>query len=227
MSRWYKDKRPPRLAGVRPQNVTAGADSVSLGSERLGMTTTHEQGAALVIALLVTLAITMAIVALLYLTHNDVLISSNMAVQNAAMEATDVALNTANTQLQQLTTWPEILYTANNQALSPWYAPLPTNSNTGVPLRPTAPSGSFWQNCVSNNQCASVPVNYGSYTFTVEYLIQPAGSLATQVPGNEQNQSGTGQNIHSIRYYVAYVHAANTNGGGLGVTVQAILRKVQ
>ncbi|MEB8557692.1 hypothetical protein OW716_05055 [Acidithiobacillus ferriphilus] len=57
--------------------------------------------------------------------------------------------------------------------------------------------------------------------------MYPAGALATQVGGNEQNQTGTGPGVQSMRYYVVYVHTSRTNGGGLGVTVQAILRKVQ
>lgn len=183
----------------------------------------RENGASLVVTLILMLALTMAIVALLYLTHNDVLISANMAVQNAAQQATDVGLNAANTQLQQLTDWPEVIYAGNNQTLQPWYAPLPTNS--GNVIRPTPPPPSFWQTCAANKQCAQIPVKYGNYDFSVDYVVFPAGSQATQVQGNEQNQSGTGTT--QIRYYVAYVHSANANGGGLGVSIQGTLRKVQ
>ncbi|MBN6741810.1 hypothetical protein JKG47_14960 [Acidithiobacillus sp. MC6.1] len=185
----------------------------------------QESGAILVITLVLVLVITIAVLALIYLTRNDVLISSNMAVQSAAQEATDTGLYQANMKLQALTDWPEILYAGNNTALNPWYAPLPIVN--GVTTRPTAPPPSFWQSCSTNNKCASTMVQYQNFDFQIQYIVQPAGSLATQVPGNEQNQTGTGPGVQSIRYYVVYVHTSRTNGGGLGVTVQAILRKVQ
>lgn len=162
--------------------------------------------------------ITFAVLALIYLTRNDVLISSNMAVQSAAQEATDQGLSTANAALQALPNWPEITSPGS------WYLPLPTNTNG--PTRPTAPPASFWSSCTGTT-CASIPVRYGSFDFNVQYVMYPAGAIATQVGGNEQNQPGTGPGVQSIRYYVVYVHTSRANGGGLGVTVQAILRKVQ
>ncbi|MBU2719078.1 hypothetical protein HF563_06785, partial [Acidithiobacillus ferridurans] len=48
----------------------------------------QESGAILVITLVLVLVVTIAVLALMYLTRNDVLISSNMAVQSAAQEAT-------------------------------------------------------------------------------------------------------------------------------------------
>jgi len=186
-------------------------------------TNKQEGGAILVITLILVLVVTIAVLALMYLTRNDVLISSNMAVQSAAQEATDTGLYQANVKLQALTDWPEILYAGNNTALNPWYAPLPIVN--GITTRPTAPPASFWQSCSTHNQCASTTVQYQNFDFQIQYIVQPAGSLATQVPGYEQNQTGTG--IPLIRYYVVYVHTSRANGGGLGVTVQAILRRVQ
>ena len=177
-----------------------------------------ESGAILVITLVLVLVITIAVLALIYLTRNNVLISSNMAVQSAAQEATDQGVTAANTSLQALPNWPEITSPGS------WYLPLPTNAN-GL-TRPTVPPASFWSNCAGTN-CASIPVQYGSFNFNVQYVMYPAGALATQVGGNEQNQTGTGSGVQSIRYYVVYVHTSRANGGGLGVTVQAILRKVQ
>ncbi|MHB8115334.1 MAG: hypothetical protein ACYDC7_10085 [Acidithiobacillus ferrivorans] len=176
-----------------------------------------ENGAILVITLVLVLVITIAVLALIYLTRNNVLISSNMAVQSAAQEATDQGVTAANTSLQILPNWPEITSPGS------WYLPLPSNAN-GL-TRPTVPPASFWSSC--GTQCASIPVKYGSFNFNVQYVMYPAGALATQVGGNEQNQTGTGPGVQSIRYYVVYVHTSRTNGGGLGVTVQAILRKVQ
>lgn len=176
-----------------------------------------ESGAILVITLVLVLVITIAVLALIYLTRNNVLISSNMAVQSAAQEATDQGVTAANTSLQILPNWPEITSPGS------WYLPLPSNAN-GL-TRPTVPPASFWSSC--GTKCASIPVKYGSFDFNVQYTMYPAGALATQVGGNEQNQTGTGPGVQSIRYYVVYVHTSRTNGGGLGVTVQAILRKVQ
>ena len=177
-----------------------------------------ESGAILVITLVLVLVITIAVLALIYLTRNNVLISSNMAVQSAAQEATDQGVTAANTSLQILPNWPEITSPGT------WYQPLPSNANG--PTRPTVPPASFWSNCTGTT-CASIPVQYGSFNFNVQYVMYPAGALATQLSGNEQNQTGTGPGVQSIRYYVVYVHTSRTNGGGLGVTVQAILRKVQ
>ncbi|QQD71445.1 hypothetical protein [Acidithiobacillus ferrivorans] len=176
-----------------------------------------ERGAILVITLVLVLVITLAVLALVYLTRNNVLISSNMAVQSAAQEAADQGFSAANTSLQILPNWPEITSPGT------WYQPLPVIG--GTITRPTVPPASFWSSC--GTKCASIPVKYGSFDFNVQYTMYPAGALATQVGGNEQNQTGTGPGVQSIRYYVVYVHTSRTNGGGLGVTVQAILRKVQ
>ena len=178
----------------------------------------QEGGAILVITLVLVLVVTIAVLALMYLTRNDVLISSNMAVQSAAQEATDQGVTAANTSLQTLPNWPEITSPGS------WYLPLPTNANG--PTRPAVPPASFWSSCTGTT-CASIPIQYGSFNFNVQYVMYPAGALATQVGGNEQNQTGTGPGVQSIRYYVVYVHTSRANGGGLGVTVQAILRKVQ
>ncbi len=177
-----------------------------------------EEGAVLVITLILVLVITIAVLALIYLTRNDVLISSNMAVQSAAQEATDQGVTAANTSLQDLPNWPEITSPGS------WYHPLPTNANG--PTRPTAPPANFWSSCTGTT-CASIPVQYGNFNFNVQYVMYPAGALATQVGGNMQNQTGIGPGVQSIRYYVVYVHTSRANGGGLGVTVQAILRKVK
>ena len=177
-----------------------------------------ERGAILVITLVLVLVITLAVLALIYLTRNNVLISSNMAVQSAAQEAADQGFSAANTSLQALPNWPEITSPGT------WYQPLPTSG--GAITRPTVPPASFWSGCTGTT-CAAIPVKYGSFDFNVQYVMYPAGALATQVGGNEQNQPGTGPGVQSMRYYVVYVHTSRTNGGGLGVTVQAILRKVQ
>lgn len=180
----------------------------------------RERGAILVITLVLVLVMTIAVVALMYLTKNNVLIASNMAVQSAAQEATDQGLNAVNTELQSLPNWPEIASPGS------WYSPLPTSN--GVTVRPSAPTASFWTSCASagTHTCGSLPVTYGPFQFTVEYVMYPSGAMATPLQGSEINQHGAaGTTPQMVRYYVVYVHTARSNGGGLGVTVEAILRK--
>jgi len=59
-----------------------------------------EKGAILVIVLVLIFAVTLALLAYLYLNKNNSLIASNLAVQNAAQEATDQGLLQASQYLQ-------------------------------------------------------------------------------------------------------------------------------
>ena len=59
-----------------------------------------ERGAILVVVLVLIFAVTLALLAYLYLNKNNTLIASNLAVQNAAQEATDVGLQDVNQYLQ-------------------------------------------------------------------------------------------------------------------------------
>ncbi|WP_254892711.1 hypothetical protein [Acidithiobacillus thiooxidans] len=68
----------------------------------------QEQGAILVIVLVLIFAVTLALLAYLYLNKNNSFIASNLAVQNAAQEATDQGLEHASAWLNNQPTWPEI-----------------------------------------------------------------------------------------------------------------------
>lgn len=158
----------------------------------------HEDGAILVVVLVLIFAVTLALLAYLYLNKNNSLIASNLAVQNAAQEATEQGVMEASNLLSQQAANPP---TGN---ISPWYV-VPTSGTT----RPSAPTASFWQTCAQTSNCGLKTISYGSFSFNVYYVVYPIGPNTT---------NGT-------YYYIAYVHAANTNGGGLGVTIEANLEK--
>ncbi|WP_369573365.1 hypothetical protein [Acidithiobacillus sp. IBUN Pt1247-S3] len=196
-----------------------------------------ERGAILVVVLVLVFAVTLALLAYLYLNKNNTLIASNLAVQNAAQEASDQGLQNASGWLNGLTNWPEILATQSSTALSPkFFLTMPSSGylNSGVtastastaPVQaPTNPS--FWTNCVANDTCYSIgTVAYGPFNFQVEYVIFPTGGLATQQNGSEQTQTGNTNGAMQARYYAVFVHVMRSNGGGLGVTVQSVIRKV-
>ncbi|MGD9662006.1 MAG: hypothetical protein AB7U63_12080 [Porticoccaceae bacterium] len=202
--------------------------------ERLpnGDTAQREQGAILLIVLVLIFAVTLAVMAYLYLNKNNTLIASNLAVQNAAQEATDAGLQNAAAWLNGLTTWPEILASGSSDSTKPYFFLTPpsgyysasTTSSSSI-LAPTNPS--FWQQCVANSTCYSIgTVSYGAFSYQVEYVVFPTGGISTQLEGYEQSQTGNSTGGAQSRYYVVFVHTMRTNGGGLGVTVQAVLRKV-
>lgn len=191
----------------------------------------EEQGAILVIVLVLIFAVTLALLAYLYLNKNNSLIASNLAVQNAAQEATDQGLEHASAWLNTQSTWPELLAGTAGTNLEPrFFLNMPTTgylttSTNNVSIQaPNDPS--YWTKCVGKNTCHSIGnVSYGPFSYQVEYVIFPTGGMSTQLGGNDQSQTGTGNSLQS-RYYVVFVHAMNSKGGGLGVTVQAVIRKV-
>lgn len=189
--------------------------------------------AVLLIVLVLIFAVSLALMAYLYLNQTNTLIASNLAVQNAAQEATDVGLQKAATWLNDQPNWPEITAATNSSALAPHfllhmpstgYASTTVTSDSPVQA-PSEPN--FWNNC-AGTQCyqLSQPVKFASMSFQIEYVIFPSGSLSTQLGGNDQGQTGNGNGGVRSRYYVVFVHAQRSHGGGLGVTVQATLRKV-
>lgn len=171
-------------------------ETKKMGSEEVS--NNHEGGAILVVVLVLIFAVTLALLAYLYLNKNNSLIASNLAVQNAAQDATEQGVMEASNLLSQQGANPP---TGN---ISPWYV-VPTSGTT----RPSPPTAIFWQTCAQTSNCGLMPINYGSFRFNVNYVVYPIGPNTT---------NGT-------YYYIAYVHAANTNGGGLGVTIEANLEK--
>lgn len=194
-----------------------------------------ERGAILVVVLVLIFAVTLAVMAYLYLNKNNTLIASNLAVQNAAQEATDVGLQHAAAWLNSQPNWPEVLAANNSTALAPYFLmSMPTNGYATTAVTSSTPiqvpsDPSFWNNCAgTSSTCHQItnPVTFASQSFQVEYVIFPSGGMSTQLGGNEQSQTGNGTGGIQSRYYVVFVHAQRSNGGGLGVTVQAVLRKV-
>jgi len=149
-----------------------------------------------------------------------------------ALQASSVGLQQVTALLQSAPNWPESLVGTGN-AIPGFFLQMPSGylsgtapSSSSVIQPPSDPS--FWTNCVANNTCATLPqaVQYGPYSYQVEYVMFPSGGMTTQINGNEQTQTGNGSGALSVRYYVAFVHAARASGGGLGVTIQAVLEKV-
>jgi len=195
----------------------------------------EERGAILVIVLILIFAVTLALLAYLYLNKNNSLIASNLAAQNAAQEATDQGLEHASVWLNNnpllQNSWPEILAGVTGTNLKPrFFMNMPSGylsggNETTAPLQ--APTNlSYWTSCVSANTCHSIgSVKYGPFNYQVEYVNFPSGGMFTQLGGNDQSQVPVNNSFQS-RYYIVFVHAMNSNGGGLGVTVQAVIRKV-
>lgn len=180
-----------------------------------------EKGAILVIVLVLIFAVTLALLAYLYLNKNNSLIASNLAVQNAAQEATDKGLLQANQYLQNTypsVTEPGYFYTSMSKIPSSYGA-----STTSS--RPVPPAAAFWNGCATGNYCYQLTqaVKYGPYKFQVEYIIFASPGISTPLDGYQIS----GGNAPMANYYLVYVHAQNTNGGGMSVTVQSIIRKVQ
>ncbi|WP_291522589.1 pilus assembly PilX N-terminal domain-containing protein [Acidithiobacillus sp.] len=176
----------------------------------------NENGAILVVVLIIIFALSLSVIALMSMDANNTIIASNMGVQSAALQATDEGMSQASTQLSLTTKFPEVLTASNPQALAPWYVPLPTGQ-----LIPTTPTASYWQTCATQKTCQTLQAKYGPFNFTVEFFIQPTNLPATTLNGSQHGAAT------SYRYYTAFVHTQNTNGGGLGVTTEAILRKEQ
>ncbi len=195
-----------------------------------------EQGAILVIVLVLIFAVTLALLAYLYLNRNNTLIASNLAVQNSAQESSDLGLQDASNWLNALGNWPDVLAAASASSTAPRFFPNlsgisgylasgPATSTTPI----QAPSNpAFWTSCAANNFCYALPntVSYGPFSYRVEYVMFPAGGMATQQSGSEQSQTGNNPGTLQARYYTVYVHVMKVNGGGLGVTVQAVIKKV-
>jgi len=205
----------------------------SLGMRDTSPQMRDERGAILVVVLVLIFAVTLALLAYLYLNKNNTLIASNLAVQSEAQEASDIGLNDAAAWLNNLPTVPEIIAAKNNQALAPrFFLSMPTTgylangvNTASAPIQPpTDPQ--FWNQCAANNACYALPqtVTVGSQQFRVEYVIFPNGAANIPLSGFDQNQ--TGSSGPRAYYYAAFVHVARANGGGLGVTIQAVLRKV-
>ncbi len=189
----------------------------------------RDSGAILLIVLVLIFAVTLALLGYLYLNKNNSLIASNLAVQNAAQEATDFGVSDASDWLKQLPQYPEVIATSGGNTAPRFFMNMPTNGYLAngidpstVPIQaPTDPA--FWSTC-AGKYCYQVPntVTFAGQSFTVEYVIFPSPARPQQIGGTDQKQAGNNNN--GARYYVVYTHAQRTSGGGLGVTVQAVIQ---
>lgn len=178
----------------------------------------NERGAILVMVLILIFAVSLALMAYLYVDKNNILIASNLAVQNAAQEATDIGLEQANTYLQKsnpLATDPSYFY----QNISD--VPSSYGSTAGSTGRPVPPVDSFWTGCAQSGYCYVLPqtVQYGPYDFQVEYVIFSSPGL----PVPESGYQISGGSAPTENDYLVYVHAQNASKSGLSVTAQAFI----
>lgn len=182
-----------------------------------------ESGAILVVVLVLIFAVTLALMAYLYLNKNNTLIASNLAVQNAAQEATDAGLQAASQWLQNNNpnVNPPGYFFQNMTSVPTSYG----NSGTGNPV---APSASFWSSCATASTaptCSQLPqpVQYGPFSFNVQYVIFPSPGVPVPLNGYQI----TGGNAPTAQYYVIFIHTQKSgSGGGMGVTVQSVVRVV-
>ncbi len=185
-----------------------------------------QRGVTLLLAIMVVLALSFAALGLVYFVRYDSEAASNVAAHTEAMQATDVGLEDANQDLQNLSEFPELLPMTN---VPWWYDPTPT-----TPGPPSAPPLTFWSSCYPK-QCARVIVPAvgtavpGQVTFDVEYVVSPAGLPAQMLNGAGQ---GTAP-VTSYMTYLCYVNAEVSNTGlalqeyhRMNADIEATLRKV-
>lgn len=184
-----------------------------------------ERGITLMLSLLVLMALTFSAMALMYFAGYDTDVSSNVALNAAALQATDVGVQTASLDLHLLPAYPETL----NMGAYPWWdATLPLSSS-GIPV-PGDPQNStnpqFWATCggVNPAQCGSVPVQFAGRTLTVNFVIEPTG-LRPQVLNGSQIVPGSGGPTTTYMVYDAFVNVQGAKGSNLSQTVEVSLRK--
>ncbi len=186
-----------------------------------------QRGVTLLLAIMVVLALSFAALGLVYFVRYDSEASSNVAAHTEAMQATEVGLEAANTDLQNLSQFPELMSMTGQS----WYY-VPVAMAPGPPLPPTL---SFWNSCLGAKQCAEVTVpapgtaRPGQMTFNVEYIVSPGGLPAQMLNGAGQ---GTGP-VTSYMTYLCYVNAEVSNTGlsfneyhRMNSDIEATLRKV-
>lgn len=176
-----------------------------------------EAGSTLLLAMVVLLGLSLAAITAIYLARTDTQISGNLAYRNAAMEATNVALQQAGAQLESaMAQSSQVLEYQNTTASTfSWYQAVTATNVSGA----SPPDINYWNNCQNNAQldkrCAVINVNPGSYKFIVQYFVQPTGLV-------DMNPKGTDQ-FYTV-YYRVYAHARNANNGTTAADVEATYR---
>lgn len=186
-----------------------------------------QRGVTLLLAIIVVLALSFAALGLIYFVRYDSEASSNVAAHTEAMQATEVGLEDANKDLQNLAQFPEAMQLSGVS----WWHVFTASSPGQIP----GPSLRFWKSCVSLGQCAQVTVPAtgtalpGQMTFTVEYVVSPGGLPAQMLNGAGQ---GTAP-VTSYMTYLCYVNAEVSDVGlsvnerhGMNADIEATLRKM-
>lgn len=196
----------------------------------------HESGITLLLAILVLLALTFAGMGLLYFVRDDAEVSSNVAMQAAVLQASDVGLEQANAALQGLSNFPEVI----NMSPYPWWDAnnLVTGTTTVQPVNPAISNPSFWTQCASLSppQCSVVQpstefpsslLSFAGRNLIIEYVVEPTGLPAQVLNGYESLSNGA----VTYKFYTAFVNVQIQNAGttspagNLNANVEATLRK--
>lgn len=187
-----------------------------------------QSGITLMLAILVLLVLTFVGLGLLYFVQTDSVVSSNVATQAAALEASDAGLAQANRDLQSLSQYPQ--YIPSMTQVSWWYVPPPIAGTTTItPQAPTVQNSQFWVNCASGTHptCGAVLVPFAGYKLTAEFVVEATGLRPQTLNGYEAG-SGGGPSTYEI--YDAFVHVQGPGLSGnrspsLNSDVEAALRK--
>ena len=178
----------------------------------------HQRGVTLMLVIFVILALTFAVLGLVYFVRYGSEVASNSAVHTEAIQATDIGLEAANAQLQQQTGFPGI----SSMVGVPWWYVQPT---IGPPQPPPV---SFWASCAPSS-CGVTSVVISGVTFNVEYVVSASGLPPAILNGASQASSAT----TSYMTYMAYVNAQLSNNGlalgevhNMNADIEATLRKV-
>ncbi|MDA8390488.1 MAG: hypothetical protein M0Z76_07140 [Gammaproteobacteria bacterium] len=179
----------------------------------------RQTGVTLMLTIFILLALTFAVMGLLYFVRYDNEVSANVAVRTSAQQASDIGLEAANNALQQLPAFPQTLPTVGGT----WYDPALTSA-TGVPATPAA---SFWTACAGTT-CTQQTVTVGALTFVVEYVVEPTNLPAQTLNGYEIQSNGSATYLT----YDAFVDVTLSQPGfnpleasNMHVDAEAVLRK--
>ena len=178
----------------------------------------RQRGVTLMLAIFAILALTFAVLGLVYFVRYGSEVASNSAVHTEAIQATDIGLEAANTQLQLHSGFPEA---SNMAGIQWWYNPAPTALGP-----PQPPPVSFWATCAPKS-CGATSITINGVTFNVEYVVAPSGLPATVLNGTQKS------GVTAYMTYLAYVNAQLSNQGlaageshNMNADIEATLRKL-
>lgn len=186
---------------------------------RQGTNIGAQRGVTLMLAILVLLALTFSALGLMYFVRYDTAVSGNVALHAAALQASDVGLETASQDLAALATYPETMKSGPPW----WYVPPPQPGVAGIV--PADPGSGFWGTCYPA-QCGEVTVPYAGNPkgLVAEFVVEPTG-LRPQVLNGTQIIAGSGGPVTTYHVYDAFINVSGSNFRNLNVNVEATLRK--